>query len=52
MDCFICSICGHRYNPSTGEPIQAIGPGIEFALLPPDWLCPVCGAAKNDFSRE
>jgi len=52
MDCYVCSICGHRYNPAAGEPLQAIAPGIEFTMLPKDWSCPVCGAAKKDFSKE
>jgi rubredoxin len=52
MDNYVCSICGHRYCPATGEPLQAVAPGIEFYLLPPDWACPVCGAGKNEFNKE
>jgi rubredoxin len=52
MNNYLCSVCGHRYSPSTGEPLQAIAPGIEFPLLPDDWSCPVCGAGKNEFNKE
>ncbi|PKL57905.1 MAG: rubredoxin [Methanomicrobiales archaeon HGW-Methanomicrobiales-5] len=49
---YVCAICGHEYNPDKGEPLQNIPPGKEFAALPEDWLCPVCGASKKSFSRS
>jgi len=47
-----CAICGHEYDPEKGEPVQNIPPGREFASLPEDWQCPVCGAAKKFFNRS
>ncbi len=52
MECYICGICGHKYNPEKGEPLQNIAPGIAFADLPADWTCPVCFAGKNHFKPE
>jgi rubredoxin len=26
-----------------------VPPGTEFADIPNDWFCPVCGARKRDF---
>ena len=52
MDNYVCTICGHVYNPEKGEPLQNIPPGIEFSVLFEDWQCPVCGAAKKDFRKE
>ena len=52
MERFICSICGHKYDPEKGEPLQGINPGIEFETLASDWSCPVCFAEKNKFSKE
>lgn len=52
MECYICSVCGHKYNPGKGEPLQDIKPGIAFLDLPQDWTCPVCFAEKGKFSPE
>jgi len=52
MECYLCGICGHKYNPEKGEPLQNIAPGIPFADLPPDWTCPVCFAEKKHFKPE
>jgi rubredoxin len=51
MDTYVCTICGHEYNPSKGEPAQNILPGIAFEQLPPDWQCPVCSAEKRLFEK-
>jgi rubredoxin len=52
MECYVCGICGHKYNPAKGEPLQNLAPGIPFGSLPEDWSCPVCFAARNDFVKE
>ena len=38
-----CLICHYVYDERTE--------GIFFDDLPPDWTCPVCGAAKTEFER-
>jgi ferredoxin-NADP reductase/rubredoxin len=43
-------VCGFVYDPEKGLPEQGIPPGTPFEDLPPDFECPVCGAAKTDFS--
>jgi len=35
-----------------GDPEQDIPPGVPFSKLPDDWVCPVCGAPKSEFSEE
>ncbi|WP_342764880.1 rubredoxin [Methanoregula sp.] len=52
MECYICTICGHQYNPKKGEPLQNIGSGVRFADLAADWACPVCFAEKRLFRKE
>jgi rubredoxin len=47
---FECGVCGFVYDPEKGLPEQGIPPGTPFEDLPPDFECPVCGAAKTDFS--
>lgn len=51
MDIYICSICGHEYNPEKGEISQKIPAGTAFDQLPADWVCPVCGAKKGLFNK-
>jgi glutamate synthase domain-containing protein 2 len=38
-----CLICQYIYNEKTE--------GVPFDDLPPDWTCPVCGAAKSEFEK-
>jgi rubredoxin len=52
MDRYVCTICGHIYNPEKGEPLQNIKDRVSFADLPADWACPVCFASKNQFKKE
>ena len=46
-----CSICGHIYDEKEGDPTANIAPGTLFEDLPGDWVCPVCGAARNMFVK-
>jgi len=44
-----CSVCGWVYDPELGDSEGGIKPGTPFSELPDDWVCPVCGAAKDAF---
>jgi rubredoxin len=46
-----CTICGYVYDPAAGDPEPGIKPGTLFAELPDDWVCPLCGAAKDMFEK-
>jgi rubredoxin len=46
-----CTICGYVYDPAAGDPERGIKPGTPFAELPDDWVCPLCGAAKDMFEK-
>ncbi|AGI48410.1 Glutamate synthase domain 2 [Thermoplasmatales archaeon BRNA1] len=37
-----CGVCGEIYDEERE--------GVKFADLPDDWRCPLCGAAKSEFS--
>lgn len=52
MDRYVCEPCGWVYDPAEGDPDAGIVPGTPFAELPEDWVCPVCGATKDQFSKE
>jgi rubredoxin len=52
MDRYRCTICGYIYDPEKGDPESGIEPGTSFDDLPDDWVCPLCGASKDDFEKE
>jgi rubredoxin len=52
MKKYTCNICGYVYDPAVGDSEGGIKPGTPFEQLPKDWVCPVCGASKDDFSPE
>jgi rubredoxin len=47
---FICSVCGYVYSEATGIPEAGIAPGTRWETLPDDWVCPICGATKAEFT--
>jgi rubredoxin len=49
MEKYKCQICGYIFDPESGDPSQGIEPGISFINLPDDYLCPICGAGKDEF---
>jgi len=52
MKKYVCEVCGYVYDPGQGDPDNGIDPGTAFEDLPDDWVCPVCGAGKDQFSPE
>lgn len=52
MENYTCTVCGYVYNPQAGDADGDIEPGTPFADLPEGWVCPVCGAEKEDFEAE
>jgi rubredoxin len=51
MEKWRCDICGYVYEPETGDPDGGIEANTPFENIPDDWVCPVCGAAKDQFSK-
>ena len=50
MEKYICDVCGWEYDPAVGDPENGIEPGTAFEDLPEDWVCPLCGVGKDQFS--
>ena len=50
MQRYQCTVCGYIYDPAEGDPDNGAPPGTAFEDLPDDWVCPVCGADKDEFS--
>jgi rubredoxin len=38
-------------DPAIGAPDKGIEPGTSFESLPEDWVCPICGASKENFEK-
>ena len=48
---YVCTICGYIYDPEKGDPDGGILPETAFEDIPQDWICPVCGVAKELFEK-
>jgi flavin reductase (DIM6/NTAB) family NADH-FMN oxidoreductase RutF/rubredoxin len=49
MKKYKCLMCGYIYDPDVGDPDNGAKPGTAFEDLPDDWVCPDCGAGKDEF---
>ncbi len=49
MDKYECILCGYVHDPQKGDPENGIEPDTSFEQLPDDWVCPKCGAGKDNF---
>lgn len=49
MKKYKCVVCGYVYDPEEGDPSDGIKSGTSFSDLPDDYICPVCGAGKDEF---
>ncbi|MBT8764304.1 rubredoxin [Desulfohalobiaceae bacterium Ax17] len=52
MERWVCTICGYVYDPAVGDQESGVAAGTKFEDLPDDWVCPVCGATKENFNQE
>jgi rubredoxin len=46
---YMCVICGFVYDERKGYPPGGIAPGTRWEDVPFNWVCPACGASKEDF---
>lgn len=49
MKKYQCEVCNYIYDPELGDEENGIPPGTSFEDLPDDWVCPDCGAEKDEF---
>ncbi len=49
MESYICEVCGYIYNPEDGDIDAGVEAGTAWKDVPDDWVCPLCGAGKDDF---
>ena len=38
---YVCNVCGYVYD---GD--------VPFDQLPEDWVCPLCGVGKDEFTEQ
>ena len=51
MKKYVCDVCGWEYDEAKGDPENGIAPGTKFEDLPEDFVCPLCGVDKDNFSE-
>ena len=51
MEQWQCMVCGYIYDPQEGDSDGGIPPGTPFEELSDGWVCPVCGAPKDQFEK-
>jgi rubredoxin len=51
METYECP-CGYVYNPEAGDPDNGIAPGTPWENVPEDWVCPLCGLGKDEFTKN
>ncbi len=49
---YVCNICGYVYDEAVGDPDNNIAQGTKWEDIPEDFVCPLCGVGKEDFSVE
>ena len=49
MNTFMCVVCGFIYDETQGIPGEGIDPGTPWEKIPESWVCPECGAGKDEF---
>lgn len=49
---YMCTVCGFIYDEAQGWPDDGIPPGTRWKDVPETWMCPECGATKDDFEME
>ena len=40
-----------HYDEETGDPENGIEPGTKWEDVPDDFVCPLCGVGKDEFSE-
>jgi len=46
---YMCVVCGWIYDEKSGAPTEGLAPGTRWVDVPQDWVCPDCGAGRDDF---
>lgn len=47
-----CTVCGYIYDEATGDLENGVPAGTKWEALSDEWVCPVCGATKDQFEKK
>ncbi|WP_422568386.1 rubredoxin, partial [Buttiauxella gaviniae] len=45
-----CFFCSYIYDEALGAPAEGIPAGTRWEDVSDEWICPECGATKEDFA--
>ena len=48
MKKYVCDVCGWEYDPAVGD--EGIPAGTPWEQVAEDFVCPLCGVGKDEFS--
>lgn len=48
---WVCDVCGYVYDPEVGDPDNGVVAGTAWEDVPEEWVCPLCGVGKDQFSE-
>lgn len=51
MKKYVCDVCGWEYDPAVGVEEAGIAAGTAWEDVPADFVCPLCGVGKDEFSE-
>ncbi len=51
MKKYVCDVCGYIYDEAAGDLDNGIEPGTKWEDVPEDFVCPLCGVGKDQFSE-
>ena len=49
---YVCNVCGYVYDEACGDEKNGIAKGTKWENIPDDFVCPLCGVGKDEFSQE
>ena len=52
MKKYVCDVCGWEHDPTVGVAESGIAPGTAWEDVPADFVCPLCGVGKDEFSAN
>ena len=51
MKKYVCDVCGYIYDEEIGDPDNGVEAGRIWEDVPEDFLWPLCGVGKDEFSE-
>ncbi len=46
---YVCTLCGYVYKSVDGDVENGVAVGTDFEDIDAEWVCPLCGASKEEF---